>query len=293
VAFVSKPLQSADDVEQALAAVRTYTERETRRLLVLMAAGPMRDEYLDALGDGVRAELLDSGAAAREALLQQTFDAVAIDGSVGDFGPEDVIEATERLPFGPQLPVILAGPADPAAVARWSRPNDAFAVSVAPSLDAMINAGAERMHLRTSSLSERGREAARAAEAADRVLEQRKVLIVDDDMRNIFALATVLDGKGMTIVSAENGRDAVRLLAADPQIDIVLMDIMMPDMDGFETMREMRRLAHGKDVPMIAVTAKAMKGDREKCIAAGAWDYLSKPVDTRQLLLVMRGWLRR
>jgi CheY-like chemotaxis protein len=119
------------------------------------------------------------------------------------------------------------------------------------------------------------------------------VLIVDDDMRNIFALATVLDAHGMVILSAENGRDAIRLVENDPEIDIVLMDIMMPEMDGMETMRQMRRLPRGKELPLIAVTAKAMKGDREKCIEAGAWDYLSKPVDTAYLLVVLRGWLCR
>jgi CheY-like chemotaxis protein len=142
-------------------------------------------------------------------------------------------------------------------------------------------------------MSEQERRSAIALYETDRSLEGRKVLIVDDDMRNIFALATVLDGHGMVIVSAENGRDAIRFVETDPTIDIVLMDIMMPEMDGMETMRQMRRLPRGKDLPLIAVTAKAMKGDREKCIDAGAWDYLSKPVDTAYLLVVMRGWLSK
>ena len=128
---------------------------------------------------------------------------------------------------------------------------------------------------------------------AQRVLDGRKALIVDDDMRNIFALATVLDDQGMVIVSADNGRDAIRLVQGDPTIDIVLMDIMMPEMDGIATMREIRKLPRGKDPPIVAVTAKAMKGDREKCIEAGAWDYLSKPVDTAHMLTVLRSWLCR
>jgi CheY-like chemotaxis protein len=110
-------------------------------------------------------------------------------------------------------------------------------------------------------------------------------------MRNIFALAALLDAHGMVVESAENGADAIRLVETDPSIDIVLMDIMMPDMDGMQTMRRIRQLPRGKDLPLIAVTAKAMKGDREKCIEAGAWDYLSKPVDTDYLLVVVRGWL--
>jgi CheY-like chemotaxis protein len=112
-------------------------------------------------------------------------------------------------------------------------------------------------------------------------------------MRNIFALATVLDEQGMEIVSANNGRDAIRIVETDPNLDVVLMDIMMPEMDGITTIKEIKKLPRGSELPIIAVTAKAMKGDREKCIAAGAWDYLSKPVDRQHLLAVLRGWLHR
>ena len=125
-------------------------------------------------------------------------------------------------------------------------------------------------------MSERERSAVEAFHEANHVLEGKKALIVDDDMRNIFALATVLDAQGMRIVSADNGREAIRLVQENPDLDIVLMDIMMPEMDGIATMREIRKLPHGKELPMVAVTAKAMKGDREKCIEAGAWDYLSQ-----------------
>jgi CheY-like chemotaxis protein len=119
------------------------------------------------------------------------------------------------------------------------------------------------------------------------------VLIVDDDIRNIFALTSILEWRNMVIVSAETGRDAIRILQTEPDIDIVLMDIMMPEMDGLDTMRVIRKLPQFNSLPIIAVTAKAMKGDREKCIEAGAWDYLSKPVDTEQLLSVLRVWLHR
>ncbi len=123
--------------------------------------------------------------------------------------------------------------------------------------------------------------------------EKSNILIVDDDMRNIFALATLLDEQGMEIVSANNGRDAIKKVESDADIDVVLMDIMMPEMDGIQTIKEIRKLPKGGDLPIIAVTAKAMKGDREKCIEAGAWDYLSKPVATDQMLAVLRGWLHR
>ena len=107
------------------------------------------------------------------------------------------------------------------------------------------------------------------------------------------ALATVLDGQGMAIVSANNGHDAIEIVRDTADIDVVLMDIMMPEMDGITTIQEIRKLAHGRNLPIIAVTAKAMKGDRAKCIQAGAWDYLSKPVDVSQMLGVLRAWLHR
>jgi len=112
-------------------------------------------------------------------------------------------------------------------------------------------------------------------------------------MRNIFALSSILEEHKMAIVDANNGRDAIRILQEDPGVEIVLMDIMMPEMDGMETMRAIRKIPQLKNLPIVAVTAKAMKGDREKCIEAGAWDYLSKPVDSEQLLEVLRAWLQR
>jgi CheY-like chemotaxis protein len=112
-------------------------------------------------------------------------------------------------------------------------------------------------------------------------------------MRNIFALSTVLEEQGMTVVAADNGRDAISTLQSRRDVDIVLMDIMMPEMDGIDTMRALRKLSHLRSLPIIAVTAKAMKGDREKCIEAGAWDYLAKPVDPEQMLAVLRAWLHR
>jgi CheY-like chemotaxis protein len=168
-----------------------------------------------------------------------------------------------------------------------------FALREARSLERLMDAVYLSLHRSIGDLSEGERKAIENLHSDARVLEGKKALIVDDDMRNIFALSTVLHDHGVEIVSANNGREAIRLVQADPSIDIVLMDIMIPEMDGLTTMREMRKLEQRKDLPIIAVTAKAMKGDREKCIDAGAWDYLSKPVDTVHLLDVLRSWLHR
>ena len=201
-----------------------------------------------------------------------------------------MIESLEARPLARQLAVVLAT-SNGEILSRWESGRSAYALRRADRLERMLDATVFFLHRGEASMSEQERESIQALYEVDRVLEGKKVLIVDDDMRNIFALATVLDARGMVIVSAENGRDAIRLVESDPSIDIVLMDIMIPEMDGMETMRRMRKLSRGKNLPLIAVTAKAMKGDREKCIEAGAWDYLSKPVDTEQLLAVLRAWL--
>jgi CheY-like chemotaxis protein len=128
---------------------------------------------------------------------------------------------------------------------------------------------------------------------SDENLVGRKVLLVDDDIRNIFALSSVLERHGMRVMTASTGREAVELIDATPDISIVLMDIMMPEMDGYETIHQIRRNAALRRLPIVALTAKAMKGDREKCMEAGASDYIAKPVDTEQLLTVLRMWLHR
>jgi len=119
------------------------------------------------------------------------------------------------------------------------------------------------------------------------------VLVVDDDLRNIFALTSLLEEHNIRVIHAENGRAGIELLEQHPDVNAVLMDIMMPDMDGYDTMRAIRKMAKYRSLPIIALTAKAMKGDREKCIEAGASDYISKPVDTEQLLSLLRLWLHR
>jgi CheY-like chemotaxis protein len=126
---------------------------------------------------------------------------------------------------------------------------------------------------------------------AEEVFKGKKVLIVDDDVRNVFALTSVLEANGMEVIFAENGRDGIETLEASSGVDLVLMDIMMPEMDGYETMAAIRKLPQFSELPIISLTAKAMKGDREKSIASGASDYITKPVDTDQLLSLMRVWL--
>jgi len=150
---------------------------------------------------------------------------------------------------------------------------------------------AERFGVTDGSVLPKNREIEDAL-AAEHGLKGKKALIVDDDMRNIFALSSVLEDYGMDISTADTGREAIEY-ARKGGLDVILMDIMMPEMDGLETTREIRKIPSCKDLPIVAVTAKAMKGDRERCIEAGAWDYLSKPVDRELLLTVLKAWLHR
>jgi CheY-like chemotaxis protein len=128
---------------------------------------------------------------------------------------------------------------------------------------------------------------------SNEVLHGRKALVVDDDARNIFALTTVLENHDMEVLSATNGRQAIEIIKSTPGLSVVLMDIMMPEMDGYETLREIRKLPEFRALPILALTAKAMKGDREKCLEAGASDYIAKPVNTDQLVSLLRVWLYR
>ncbi len=293
IGFLTKPLQSMDLVHEALAHLHQFADQLAKRLLVLMADSPLREQYLSSLDADTQMALADTAPEARRMLTEGGIDCVVTDGTVPGFGPEDVIETQEGRPLFRQLPIVLYCDEGSAAGVQWKRGHSAFALREVHTLEHLLDATAFFLHRGTATMSERERQSVQSLYESQRVLEGRKALIVDDDMRNIFALATVLDDQGMVIASADNGRHAIRLVEADPTIDIVLMDIMMPEMDGIATMKEIRKLPRGRNLPIVAVTAKAMKGDREKCIEAGAWDYLSKPVDTASLLAVLRSWLCR
>ena len=149
------------------------------------------------------------------------------------------------------------------------------------------------LHRTVANLPEAKQKMLERLHSSNEVLRGRKVLVVDDDARNIFALATILENQDLEVVSATNGRQAIEIIESTPDLSVILMDIMMPEMDGYETMREIRRKPQFRSLPILALTAKAMKGDREKCLEAGASDYVAKPVDTDQLLSMLRVWLYR
>ena len=192
-------------------------------------------------------------------------------------------------------PLVICGPPNPghaldAEIRRLARQS---VVRYAESIDRLLEETVHFLHRAEADLSESQQEILSSIRRNDSTLAGKKVLVVDDDVRNIFALSTVLEQHNLQVVHAENGRTGIETLLRTPGVDAVLMDIMMPEMDGYETMKAIRQIAEFRTLPIIAVTAKAMKGDRAKCIEAGASDYITKPVDLDQLFSILRVWLVR
>ncbi|HTH79766.1 MAG TPA: response regulator, partial [Ramlibacter sp.] len=227
-----------------------------------------------------------------EALEESRFDAIVLeDGFPGVDARELRKLIAAQAELGP-VPLMLYRGGKEGGKFMWHS-DDSIALRESHGVNKLFDDTLLALHHNLAKLPEARRAVINGLHESSKPLHGKRVLIVDDDMRNIFALATVLEEHGMDIVWSDNGRDAIQRVATDPQIKVVLMDIMMPEMDGMATMKEIRKLPQGKNLPMVAVTAKAMKGDREKCIDAGAWDYLSKPVNTQDLLTVLRAWLHQ
>jgi CheY-like chemotaxis protein len=292
IGFISKPLVSRDLVDRAIERLKSFVLRPSRQVLLVMPEGDARAVLAERLGAAdVPMLAAGSGAQALRLVKSSQVDCLVLDDSVTDLEPQDLLDVLAEQPVTQLLPVVFYGKGE--LPARWKNSEGALALREAQSLERLLDYVYFFLHRSAASMPAAEREFLENLHSTHRILEGKRALIVDDDMRNIFALATLLDEQGMEIASANNGRDAIRKVESDAEIDVVLMDIMMPEMDGIQTIKEIRKLPKGGDLPIIAVTAKAMKGDREKCIEAGAWDYLSKPVDRLHLLAVLRGWLHR
>ncbi|MGH7822691.1 MAG: response regulator, partial [Candidatus Binatia bacterium] len=250
------------------------------------------------VGDaGIETAAVSTAAEALAALEAEplAFGCAVIDPFLADGGGLALAERIAGADGPRTLPVVLYAPRDLSKKeeAQLKRLATAAPVKEVKSLGRLLDQIVLFLHLPADSLPAPKKELIEKLHRSEEVLAGRTALIVDDDIRNIFALTSVLEKQKMTVLSAETGKAAIEMLHKTPGIDVVLMDIMMPGMDGYETMRAIRRSTKFRSLPIIAVTAKAMKGDREKTIEAGAWDYLSKPVDTDQMLSVLRAWLCR
>jgi CheY-like chemotaxis protein len=299
-AFLSKPIQSKEMLDGLLGHVMRFIQRTPKNLLAVTADAARRDwlkSYLAA--DDVQVTVSPGYEAAVAMIEGQAVDCLVVDASL----PPPDGEALTAPANGKgnsngqangvePLPVVLFGSAaDPGRLSGWQRLAKHRVVREARSPEDLLDQASFFLHRTPAGMPEAHRKILRELRDANEVLHGKKALIVDDDMRNIFALTSLLEDRGMIVSSHDNGRDAVKALHQTPDVDVILMDIMMPEMDGIDTIREIRKIPACKHVPIIAVTAKAMKGDREKCMEAGAWDYLSKPVDTDLMVGVLRAWL--
>jgi signal transduction histidine kinase/DNA-binding response OmpR family regulator/HAMP domain-containing protein len=295
--FVPKPIRSKDVLDALLEHVKSYTAPRRRDVLVVQPDPVKRRAIEDCISgaDDIRVTMVDNGETAFATMPEQVPDCIVLDASTRNLNPAAFIEEIQNRSTGFSIPVLVYSEdrASPAG-SPWQRvTKNNPAVHWVHSLERLLDQTTMVLHRDTTKLPKTQRRTLEDMYQSNKPLAGKRVLIVDDDVRNIYALTSVLEQYSMNITSADNGRDAIRMLQNDGAIDIVLMDIMMPEIDGLDTTREIRKIPARKDLPIIAVTAKAMKGDRDRCLEAGAWDYLSKPVNTDQLLSVLRLWLQR
>jgi len=245
--------------------------------------------------DDIDVTVVTSGGEALEVLSEHPFDCVVLDLRLPDMSGFQVLERLRETPELGEVPVVVftgkeLSPGEDAQLRTLAR---SVVVKGVESPERLLDETALFLHRVIANLPAEKQNMLDRLHRSDEALIGKKVLVVDDDVRNIFALSSVLERRGMTVLTAGTGREAIAILESTPDMAIVLMDIMMPEMDGYETMQVMRQNGLFRRLPIIALTAKAMKGDREKCLEAGASEYLAKPVNTEQLLSALRIWLHR
>jgi CheY-like chemotaxis protein len=285
---------SAEALRTQLDAQHATTRRDRKRLLLVQvegASGPLSDVVC---GDDVEITPAHTPARAIDLLGEHRFDCVLLDASSAAGRVADVLRQAAGLRGILDTPFVVYAPGSAAAVeSRRCIVELAGKVTavIAPSLECALAETTLFLHRAARDLSADQMRLLDRAREVD-VLAGRTVLIVDDDARNIFALSSLLERYDVRVLSSTSGADALRMIGGIDDLSLVLLDIMMPEMDGYETMRRMRAEARVKQ-PIIALTAKAMAGDRQKCLEAGASDYIAKPVDGAQFLSLLRVWLHR
>jgi CheY-like chemotaxis protein len=291
--FLTKPIDESQ-IRQIFEKASEMDATTAKKLLLIEDDEIQRSSIRDLIGNQT-AHIVEAqdGGGALERLRNEPVDCVVLDLMLPDMSGFELIEKIrsehEHLP----IIVYTAKDLSQEEEEKLNRIAQTTIVKTVRSPERLFDQTALWLHRDASTLPEDKREILRRLNDPNEVLAAKKVLIVDDDIRNIFAMTSMLERYKMDVQSAETGKAALELLKAEPDTDLVLMDIMLPEMDGYETIRAIRNMYGFEQLPIIALTAKAMKGDREKCIEAGASDYISKPVDTEQLLALLRVWLYR
>jgi HAMP domain-containing protein/CheY-like chemotaxis protein/signal transduction histidine kinase len=294
-AFVTKPT-TPQGLETALTRIKEYATPRRKRLLVVEDNPAEQLSIRELLGyDDIDVTVVSSGEEAIRAVSDRPFDCVVLDLRLPDISGFEVLERFRDTPSLGDLPVVVftGKELSPEEDARLHALARSVVVKGVESPERLLDETALFLHRVVADLPVEKQRLLDRLHHSDDALIGRKVLVVDDDVRNIFALSSVIERHGMTVITAGTGREAIAKLESTADVAILLMDIMMPEMDGFETMRVIRQNVRFQRLPIIALTAKAMKGDREKCLEAGASEYLAKPVNTEQLLSSLRMWLHR
>jgi CheY-like chemotaxis protein len=278
-----------------LVEIASFIERDVRQLLIVEDDDDQRNSIVELVGSGddVNVTAVGSAEEAIEALHGQDFDCMVLDLKLPETTGFKLLEQLKKNDRFASLPVIVYTGKELTRreETRLKKYAETIIVKDARSPERLLDETSLFLHRVEARLPQAKRRMLEQLHSTEGIFNGKKVLIVDDDVRNVFALTSVLEANGMEVVFAENGKDGIETLRANPDVDLVLMDIMMPEMDGYETMEAVRRMPEFRQLPIISLTAKAMKGDREKSITSGASDYITKPVDTDQLLSLMRVWL--
>jgi CheY-like chemotaxis protein len=293
--FVTKPT-TTEGVEAAIAKIKEYAKPRRKRLLVVEdnPAEQLTIRELLSYND-IEIDTAGTGRAALNTLRDQQYDCVVLDLRLPDMTGFEVLEEIKADSGLADVPVVVftgreLSPEEDAQLHTMAR---SIVVKGVESPERLLDETALFLHRVVTDLPLEKQRMLERLNSSDEDLVGRTVLLVDDDARNIFALSSVLERRGMRVLTATTGNEAIDMVEKTPDLAIVLMDIMMPEMDGYETMGVIRQNPEYRRLPIIALTAKAMKGDREKCLEAGASDYLAKPVNTEQLLSALRMWLHR
>jgi CheY-like chemotaxis protein/signal transduction histidine kinase/HAMP domain-containing protein len=293
--YLAKPA-TTDELESALDRLKTYLTPHTKRLLVIEDDERERASIVELLAhDDIQIESAATGADALAKLRESRFDCCVVDLRLPDMSGFDLLEQVQSDPALRDVPMVVFTGKELARdeEARLRAVAKSIVLKDVQSPERLLDETALFLHRVIADLPEDKRRMIERLHGSMEALRGHKVLVVDDDARNIFALTTVLETQEMEVLSATNGRQAIEIINNTPDLAVVLMDIMMPEMDGYETMRQIRKDARFRTLPILSLTAKAMKGDREKCLEAGASDYIAKPVNTDQLLSLLRVWLYR
>jgi CheY-like chemotaxis protein len=293
--FVTKTT-TREDIAEALARIKAFSEPRRKRLLVVEDNKAEQLSIRELLGhDDIEIVNAGTGEEALTALHDEPCDCVVLDLRLPDMSGFEVLERMRADSAIGDVPVVVFTGRELSAEedAQLHTMARSIVVKGVESPERLLDETALFLHRVITDLPIEKRQMLERLNSSDEDLIGRTVLLVDDDARNIFALSSVLERRGMKVLTATTGNEAIALLEQTPSLAIVLMDIMMPEMDGYQTMEKIRQNRAYRRLPIIALTAKAMKGDREKCLEAGASDYLAKPVNTEQLLSALRMWLHR